>query len=75
MGAEIGSIEEAPIPAGDALRAEYTVEVALPDGGTIPTQGVQYYVVTDDRTYVITFSSANEIGDLATTMIDTFRVG
>ncbi len=45
MGAEIGSIEEAPVPAGDALRAEYTVDVALPDGGTVPTDGVQYYVV------------------------------
>ena len=75
MGAEIESIEEAPIPAGDALRADYTVDVALPDGDTIATQGVQYYVVTDDRTYVVTFSSANDISDLATTMIDTFRVG
>ena len=45
LGAEIDSIEEAPVPAGDALRAEYTVDVALPDGGTVPTHGVQYYVV------------------------------
>jgi hypothetical protein len=74
MGAEIGSIEEVSIPAGDALRAEYTLDVALPDGGTVPTQGVQYYVVTDDRTYVITVSSPSDIRDLATVMVDTFRV-
>ena len=30
LGAEIDSIEEAPIPAGDALRAEYTVDVGAP---------------------------------------------
>ena len=75
LGADIESIEAASIPAGDALRADYTLDVTLPDGGTVPTQGVQYYVVTDERAYVVTFSSASEIGELATTMIDTFRVG
>jgi hypothetical protein len=74
LGAEVDSIEEAPVPAGDALRAEYTVDVALPDGGSVATHGVQYYVVTEDRTYVVTFSSATDVGDVATTMMETFRV-
>jgi hypothetical protein len=72
LEAEIGSIEDADVPAGDALRAEYSLQVAGPDG-PVDVVGVQYYVVNDDGSYVITFSGEGA-ADEAATMMETFRI-
>ena len=45
------------IPVGEAVRVEYTLDVASPTAAPIPAEGVQYYVAIDGRTYVITVSS------------------
>jgi len=71
VGADVAGFEEVDLPAGDALRAEYTLEVALPEG-TLDAVGVQYYVVTDEHTYVVTFTGPGAV-DLAARMIETFR--
>jgi hypothetical protein len=72
VGADVSSMEEVDLPAGDALRAEYTLEVALPEGSTTVV-GVQYYVVTDEHAYVVTFTGPGAV-DLAARMMATFRV-
>jgi hypothetical protein len=62
------------LPVGEALRMEYGLGVALPDGSTLPSKGVQYYIPLDGRTYIVTISSARDVADLADAMAETFRV-
>jgi hypothetical protein len=73
VGADIVSLDEADVPAGDALRAEYTVTLNAPDG-PVDVHGVQYYVVTDDEAFVVTFSGDGAV-DVSAEMIETFRLG
>ncbi|MET0902061.1 MAG: hypothetical protein ABWZ52_02375 [Acidimicrobiales bacterium] len=75
LGAEIVSVERVDLPVGESVRVGYVLDVALPDGGTIPANGVQYYVPFDGRTYIITISSDEDIAELADVMAETFRVG
>ena len=73
LGGTVVSTEPLRVPAGDALRIEYHLDVAAPDGSSVPADGVQYYVVADGRTHVVTVTTADEVGPLAATMINTFR--
>jgi len=50
------------------------VAVALPDGSSVPAEGVQYYIPIDGRTYIVTVSTGSGAADLADVMIDTFSV-
>jgi hypothetical protein len=68
------SSDRVDLPVGEALRIEYTLDVALPDGSTLPSQGVQYFIPIDGRSYVITVSADDAVADLADAMVDTFRV-
>ena len=74
FGAEGLSFDRVDLPAGEALRVEYTLDVALPDGRSLPASGVQYYVPFDGRTYIVTVSTRDQIDELAEIMADTFRV-
>jgi hypothetical protein len=74
LGAEVASNEVVQVASGEALRIEYTLDVATPGGGTIPASGVQYYLPLDGRTYIVTVSTGTDVGVLADTMMDTFRV-
>jgi hypothetical protein len=73
LGGALVSSDSVTVPAGEALRIEYTLAVAAPDGSSIRASGVQFYVVADGRTHVITVTTAEDVGELADAMIDTFR--
>ncbi len=64
------------LPHGEAVRVQYAVDATMPDGSTLPAAGVQYYLPYDGRTYVVTITvnSAEDVAELAETMIETFRV-
>jgi hypothetical protein len=68
------SSEPVTLPAGDAHRIEYSLDVAAPDGSSVGATGVQFYVVADGHTHVVTITTSDDVGPLADTMIDTFRV-
>jgi hypothetical protein len=74
LGAEVDANERVDLPLGEALRIEYSLDVTVPDGGTIPAHGVQFYLPLDGRTYIITVSTSADVATLADTMVDTFRV-
>lgn len=74
LGGDVVDSGVVDLPVGDALRLEYTLPVALPDGSSQPTSGVQHYVPIDGRTYIITVSTGGDAAELADVMIDTFRV-
>ena len=74
LGAEIGSIERVELPTGEALRVAYTLDVAAPDGSTVPASGVQLYVPRDGSTFIITVSTGGEADEIAGVAGDTFRV-
>jgi hypothetical protein len=71
VGAEVDSIEDADVPAGEALRADYALQMAGPDG-PVDVVGVQYYVVNDDGAYIVTFTGEGAV-DHAVAMMETFR--
>jgi hypothetical protein len=75
LGARIASTTRVGLPIGDALRVSYTVDVATPDGGSVPATGVQLYVPHEGSTYVITVSTDGGADDILQVAGDTFRVG
>ncbi|MEO6317338.1 MAG: hypothetical protein ABIP36_01005 [Acidimicrobiales bacterium] len=75
LGGEVldsGIVDAGP---GEALRIEYTIAVALPDGSSVPAEGVQYYIPINGSTYIVTVSTGSAAADLADVMIETFSVG
>jgi hypothetical protein len=74
LGAELHETGRVDLPIGEALRVEFTLDVATPGGGSVAARGVQFYAPVDGRTYIITISTTDE-GELADRMIDTFRAG
>jgi hypothetical protein len=74
LGGEVLDSGLVDLPAGEALRIDYTLEVALPDGSAFPAEGVQLYVPLAGRTYIITVSAGEGAAALADEMIATFRV-
>jgi hypothetical protein len=75
LGGDVLDSGNVTVPVGEVARIEYTLEVSLPDGSTMPTGGVQFYVPFDGRTYIITVSGVDHVAELADQMIETFRVG
>lgn len=75
LGGEVIDSAIVEVAAGEALRIEYTLAVALPDGSSVPAEGVQYYIPIDGSTYIVTVSTGSEVADLADVMIETFTVG
>ena len=73
LGGTVVSSEPVTVPAGDAIRVEYTLDVAGPSGDAVTANGVQYYVHSGGRTYVVTVTTLDDAGDLADAMIETFR--
>ena len=74
LGAE--GVESAVVDtaAGEALRIEYSLDVALPgQAEAITTYGVQFYVPIDGQTYVVTVSGDEDIRDVGDQMIDTLH--
>ena len=74
LGGEVVSSDRVSLPAGDAVRVEYTLDVAAPDGSAVTANGVQFYVPADGRTHVITISGLDDVVTISDTMVDTFRV-
>jgi hypothetical protein len=72
VGGEVHQTDVVQLPAGDAVRLEYTIPIALPDGSSSPVDGVQYYVPLDGHTYIVTVTADAALADR---MIETFRVG
>ncbi len=75
LGGEVLDSGVVDVAAGEALRIEYTLEVALPDGSAVPAEGVQFYIPVDGSTFIVTVSSASGAADLGDVMIETFSVG
>ena len=75
LGAEDVRTSRVELPVGDALRIQYSIDAPLPDGSSVPAEGEQYYIPVDGRTYIVTVSAAEDVGELAPTMLDTFTVG
>jgi hypothetical protein len=65
----VQSIEAVDLPAGDGIRVDYTVSAASTE-----LHGMQLYVPVDGRTYVLTLSSREPIGELGDIVGDTLRV-
>ena len=74
LGGTLASLSRVDLPVGEAVRVEYSLDVALPDGSSTQAQGVQFYVPLDGRTYVITVTSDEDVSAMADQMIETFRV-
>jgi hypothetical protein len=74
LGGTVISSEQVTVPAGDAVRVEYTLDVAGPAGGAVTANGVQYYVHAGGSTYVVTVTTLDDAGELADSMIETLRV-
>ena len=51
------TFEDVELPAGDAVRASYTLSLNAPTGGTISLAGVQYYVAGSTGTWVLTLTN------------------
>lgn len=75
LGGEVIDSGIVELAFGEALRIEYTLAVALPDGSSVPAEGVQYYLPLDGTTYIVTVSTGSGAADLASAMIETFSVG
>jgi len=75
LGGEVLDSGIVDVGPGEALRIEYTLAVALPDGSSVPAEGVQYYIPIDGSTYIVTVSTGSAVADLADVMIETFSVG
>lgn len=75
VGGDIKDSGTVNVPLGEALRILYTLDVALPDGSSLPAQGVQYYLPVDGHTYIVTVSTGGDADELGSQMIDTFQVG
>ena len=75
LGGEVVDSGTVEVASGEALRIEYTLAVALPDGSSVPAEGVQYYMPIDGNTYIVTVSAGSGAADLADAMIETFSVG
>jgi len=73
VGAELASKEVVEVPSGRAVRVSYSLEL---DGaeGPYTVRGVQYYVVADGRTFVLTVSALDAPDELADQVADTFEV-
>jgi hypothetical protein len=73
------AVEPVALAAGDAVRATYRLEETLADGTTVDVVGTQYYLVSDGRLLIVTFSGATEDADqLAATfeaMADSIALG
>ncbi|MFL6204691.1 MAG: hypothetical protein ACJ739_05020 [Acidimicrobiales bacterium] len=74
LGGTVSRSERVNVPAGEAHRIDYTLDVSGPGGSSVSVAGVQFYVVADGRTHVVTITTPENPGDLVDTMIDTFRV-
>jgi hypothetical protein len=74
LGAEVVDSGVVDVALGEALRIEYTIAVAAPDGSSVTAEGVQYYLPHDGSTYIVTVSSGAGAAGIADQMIETFRV-
>jgi len=74
IGGEVVESGIVDVAIGEALRVEYTLAVAAPDGSSTPAQGVQFYVPSSGSTYIVTVSTDAETAGVADEMIETFRV-
>jgi hypothetical protein len=74
FGGSVVSSDEVTVPAGDALRVAYTLDVAAPDGSSVTANGVQFYVHAGGRTHVVTISGLDDMGTISDAMADTFRL-
>ena len=75
LDGHVVSSDPVTVPAGDAVRVEYTIPVTVPGGSSVQANGVQFYVVADGRTHVITITTIDDVAELADAMIETFRTG
>ena len=74
LGGEVVESGLVDVAIGEALRIEYTLAVAAPDGSSVPARGVQFYLPVDGSTYIITVSTGADEAGLADQMIETFRL-
>jgi hypothetical protein len=74
LGGTVDSSKRVTVPAGEAHRIDYTIDVSGPGGSSVAVSGVQFYVVADGHTHVVTITLPEDPGDLVDTMIDTFRI-
>ena len=74
VGAEVVASGLVDLPAGEAYRVEYTLDVAGADGAVVTSAGVQYYLPSQGNTYIITISTLEDDAALADVMAETFRV-
>jgi hypothetical protein len=75
FGGELVGTEEVELPAGEALRVEYTLDLNASDGTPLTAQGVQHYVLGEDGAYVMTVTLSEE-GDptVADDIAETFVI-
>ncbi len=74
VGASVLDSGVVELPAGRAVRLEYTISVKGSAGGSVT--GVQYYVIGDEETLVVTVTLSPGTGaDLADRMARTLVIG
>jgi hypothetical protein len=69
VGGEVSATREVDLPAGPALRVEYTI--GDPDDRL---EGTQYYVRSATGFYVVSVTAASGAGALADQMMETFSI-
>lgn len=74
LGGEVIETGRVDVAIGEALRIEYTLDVASPDGSSVPARGVQFYVPAGGSTYIVTVTMGSGSAALADQLIETFQV-
>jgi hypothetical protein len=75
FGGDLVGSEMVELPAGEALRVEYTLDLNAADGTPVTAQGFQYYVLGDDNAYVVTVTLAEDSDpSIADDIAETFVI-
>ncbi len=73
LGATDLESTELEVPVGPAVRGQYNLPINRPDGSQVEVTTVQYYVVTPDGGWVLTYSTVDDDASLIDEVIETFR--
>ncbi len=75
FGGELVGTETVQLPAGEALRVEYTLDLNAADGTRTTAQGFQYYVLGEENAYVLTVTLAEDSDpSIADDIAETFAI-